>query len=98
MPLVTLPAHFDGKNICLDEPYSLSPNVKLMVVVLSEKQEMPETSRVQLGDLPEIFTSLPHLSEVEQSDFTKDIHHIRTQFEGEELKDPWESCYRHSYT
>ena len=64
MPLVTLPAHFDGKKICLDEPYPLYPNVKLMVVVLSENQETFGASRVRLKDLPGIFNSLPHLSEV----------------------------------
>ena len=92
MPLVTLPAHFDGEKICLDEPYMLHPNVKLMVVVLSEKKDSMGSSWVRLGQLPEIFKSLPHLSETEARDFANDIHEIRTQFEGEELRDPWESC------
>jgi hypothetical protein len=46
----------------------LHPNVKLMVVVLSEKNDNMGSSRVRLGDLPEIFKSLPSLSKAEASD------------------------------
>jgi hypothetical protein len=35
MGTVTLKAHFDGKHICLDEPYELQPDSKLIVSVLS---------------------------------------------------------------
>lgn len=38
MPMVTLPAHFDGKRICLDEPFDLETDTKLIVTVL-QKQE-----------------------------------------------------------
>lgn len=38
MPMVTLPAHFDGKLICLDEPFDLETDTKLIVTVL-QKQE-----------------------------------------------------------
>lgn len=34
MPTVSLPAHFDGERIVLDEPYELPPNVPLVVTVL----------------------------------------------------------------
>lgn len=34
MPMITVPAHFDGKQICLDEPLELEPNTRLMVTVL----------------------------------------------------------------
>lgn len=34
MKTITLPAHFDGKNICLDEPFDLKPNTKLIVTIL----------------------------------------------------------------
>jgi len=34
MPMVTLPAHFDGKQICLDEPFDLEMDTKLMVTIL----------------------------------------------------------------
>jgi hypothetical protein len=77
MPLITLPTHFDGEKICLDEPYSLRPNIKLMVVVLSEQKDDKKPSSVRLGDLPEIFRSLPHFSETEAKDFEKDIDEIK---------------------
>ena len=35
MNTITLKAHFDGKRICLDEPYELQPNSKLIVAVVS---------------------------------------------------------------
>jgi hypothetical protein len=34
MPTVAIPAHFDGKNIVLDEPYELPPNASLLVTLL----------------------------------------------------------------
>ena len=34
MAAVTLQAHFDGRNIVLDEPYDLPTNAQLMVTVL----------------------------------------------------------------
>lgn len=40
MKLQTITAHFDGKNICLDEPIDLSPNSKLLITILSEKLEI----------------------------------------------------------
>lgn len=92
MPLTILPAHFDGEKICLDEPYSLRPNLKLMIVVLSEQRDDKKPSSVRLGDLPEIFRSLPHFSEAEAKDFKEDIYEIRTEIKGEELRNPWESC------
>ncbi|MBI3599519.1 MAG: hypothetical protein HY097_02625 [Nitrospinae bacterium] len=39
MPIVTLPAHFDGERICLDEPFDLKPEAKLIVTILP-KQEL----------------------------------------------------------
>ena len=36
MNSVILPAHFDGQQIVLDEPYLLEPNTALSVTVLSE--------------------------------------------------------------
>ena len=35
MNTITLKAHFDGKQICLDEPYELQPNARLIVAVVS---------------------------------------------------------------
>ena len=34
MPTVTLQAHYDGKQIVLDEPYDLPANANLMVTLL----------------------------------------------------------------
>lgn len=36
MASVNLRAHFDGKQILLDEPFPLQPNTKLLVTVLSD--------------------------------------------------------------
>jgi hypothetical protein len=36
MKAVTLPAHFDGKHIQLDEPFKLATDARLMVTVLTD--------------------------------------------------------------
>ena len=38
MPMITLPAHYDGERICLDEEFELEPNSKLIVTVLQEEE------------------------------------------------------------
>jgi len=35
----TIPAHFDGEHILLDEPVELEPNTKLLVTVLPKDVE-----------------------------------------------------------
>jgi hypothetical protein len=35
---ITLRAHFDGEQICLDEPFELEPDTKLIVTILPKKQ------------------------------------------------------------
>ena len=35
----TIPAHFDGKHILLDEAVELEPNTKLLVTVLPKDEE-----------------------------------------------------------
>jgi hypothetical protein len=42
MPIITLPAHYDGKKICLDELYSLKPNTKLIITILPEQENEDE--------------------------------------------------------
>lgn len=37
MDIISIPAHFDGKSILLDEPIELKPDTKLIVTVLSER-------------------------------------------------------------
>jgi len=36
MSNVSIPAHFDGEHILLDEPIELAPNTKLIVTVLAK--------------------------------------------------------------
>ena len=42
MPIITLPAHFDGRQILLDELYQLEPNTRLAVTILPEAAEDEE--------------------------------------------------------
>lgn len=39
MPTITLRAHFDGKQIKLDEPYTLQPNTSLLVTIVQTAQD-----------------------------------------------------------
>lgn len=39
---ISIPAHFDGVQILLDEPYPLEPNTKLLVTVLPDEDEERE--------------------------------------------------------
>ena len=39
MSLVTLKAHYDGKQICLDEPIELAPNTPVLVAIPQPDQE-----------------------------------------------------------
>jgi len=45
METISLPAHFDGEQILLDEPFELEPNVKLIVTVLSKDENERESWR-----------------------------------------------------
>ena len=38
----TISAHFDGKQIVLDEPFELEPNMKIVVTILPEDNEREE--------------------------------------------------------
>lgn len=42
MPMIAVPAHFDGERICLDEPFDLAPNTKLIVTILPEQESENE--------------------------------------------------------
>ncbi len=44
MPMIAVPAHFDGKRICLDEPFDLAPNAKLIVTILPNQESDSEHS------------------------------------------------------
>lgn len=52
MEIVTLQAHFDGKQILLDEPYDLVPNTKLVVTVIQKSgEEQEDFTRFSLANL-----------------------------------------------
>ncbi len=38
MPIIALPAHFDGERICLDEPFDLEPDTKVIVTILPRQK------------------------------------------------------------
>jgi hypothetical protein len=68
-PLITLPAHFDGKAIILDTPFTLQPDDKLLVTILKyeistdEREDWNASSLSQLNkayseDEPEYSLSL----------------------------------------
>ena len=42
MSAITLKAHYDGNHICLDEPYALTPNSKLIVLVVPGDDQADE--------------------------------------------------------
>jgi hypothetical protein len=42
MKTVALQAHFDGEQIRLDEPFVLTPQSRLLVIVISERSEEEE--------------------------------------------------------
>ncbi len=45
MAIITLPAHYDGKQICLDEAYDLEPNARLIVTLLPTEKSDEEHER-----------------------------------------------------
>lgn len=56
MQIITLQAHFDGKQILLDEPYELVPNTKLVVSVIQmQDEEREDWTRFSLANLERAF-------------------------------------------
>jgi hypothetical protein len=52
MQIITLQAHFDGKQILLDEPYELAPNTKLVVSVIQmQTEEREDWTQFSLANL-----------------------------------------------
>jgi hypothetical protein len=37
--LTTLPAHYDGKEIKLDVPFSIEPNTRLLITILDQSED-----------------------------------------------------------
>jgi hypothetical protein len=54
MDTISIPAHFDGERILLDEPIELQPNTRLMIMVLpnhdAERESWLHLSREKLED------------------------------------------------
>ena len=55
MEIVTLQAHFDGRQILLDEPYEMTPNTKLVVSVI----RVPDEEREDLMRFPYQIWNVP---------------------------------------
>ena len=51
----TIPAHFDGQHILLDEPVELEPNTKLLVTVLSNEDEEEAWHRLSAKRLQDAY-------------------------------------------
>ena len=42
MSTLTIPAHYDGHNICLDKPIDLQPDMRLFVTVIKPDEKETE--------------------------------------------------------
>jgi hypothetical protein len=51
----TIPAHFDGQHILLDEAVELEPNTKLLVTVLTKDEESEEWLALSARRLEDAF-------------------------------------------
>ena len=49
MPSITLRAHFNGTQVVLDEPFSLEPNVKLLVTILPSETDVERDDWLRLS-------------------------------------------------
>ena len=58
METKTLRAHFDGRQILLDEPFELEPNVELIITVLpkSSDEEREDWTRLSLESLARAYS------------------------------------------
>jgi len=51
----TIPAHYDGEHILLDEPVELEPNTKLLVTVLPKDVEREEWLNLSASGLQDAY-------------------------------------------
>jgi hypothetical protein len=42
MSVITLKAHYDGKQVCLDEPIDLAPNTPVLVTIAQPDAEVAD--------------------------------------------------------
>ena len=52
----TIPAHFDGQHILLDEAVELEPNTKLLVTVLPKDEESEEWRALSAKQLEDAYS------------------------------------------
>jgi hypothetical protein len=52
----TIPAHFDGQHILLDEAVELEPNTKLLVTILPKDVEVEEWRKVSAARLEDAYS------------------------------------------
>ena len=62
MSNVSIPAHFDGERILLDEPIELEPNTKLIVTVLGNTTPIMTHGCVYLNRVSQMLTVLTRRS------------------------------------
>lgn len=49
MDPISIPAHFDGQQILLDEPFDLEPNSKLIVTVVGDNHDAERAAWMRLS-------------------------------------------------
>jgi hypothetical protein len=52
----TINAHFDGKQIVLDEPFELNSNMKIVVTILPEDDEREDWARLAMQSLARAYS------------------------------------------
>ena len=57
MPKVALPAHYDGEQIRLDEPFRLPKDARLLVVLMSEPAESESWTALSKSGLAKAYAS-----------------------------------------
>jgi hypothetical protein len=57
MPKVALPAHYDGEQIRLDEPFRLPKDARLLVVLMSEPGESEAWTALSKSSLARAFST-----------------------------------------
>jgi len=57
MKTIALSAHYDGKKIELDEPYPLSENAHLVVIVLPQDDERHDWLRLSVQQLARAYNA-----------------------------------------
>ncbi len=78
METVTLRAHFDGKQILLDDPFELEPNTELVVTIINKSlnEEREDWARLSLESLARAYSD-------DEPDYSLDlIKEANPEYEG----------------